>query len=50
MEIGIAFIFYSAADDRSEYELTVRVMGIDGSTIGSIIEIKTSGIVKYSLD
>lgn len=49
-EQGIAFISYTVADDRGEYELTLRVMGIDGSTIGSIIEIKTSGIVKYSLD
>lgn len=49
-EQGIACISYTVADDRGEYELTLRVMGIDGSTIGSIIEIKTSGIVKYSLD
>ena len=47
---GIQFISYTVPDDRSNYELQLRVTGIDASMIGSLIDVQPAGIVKYSLD
>jgi prepilin-type N-terminal cleavage/methylation domain-containing protein len=46
---GVQFISYTAPDDRSNYELQLRVPGIDLSIIGSLIDIQPAGIVKISL-
>ena len=47
---GIQFVSYTVPDDRSNYELELKVLGIDDSIVGSLIDVQPAGIVKYSLN
>ena len=47
---GIQLFSYTVPGDRSNYELQLRVPGVDESTMGSLIDIQPAGIVKYSLN
>jgi len=43
------FVSYTVPLDRSNYDLKLKVLGIDGYIIGSVINVQPAGIVKYSL-
>jgi len=46
---GMMFVSYTVPLDRSNYDLKLKVLGIDGYIIGSVINVQPAGIVKYSL-
>jgi len=46
---GIQFSSYTVPDDLSNYDLKLKVIGIDESIMGSLIDVQPAGIVKYSL-
>jgi len=46
---GIQFVSYTVPDDLTNYEVKIKVTGIDLSIIGSCITIQPAGIVKYSM-
>ena len=47
---GIQFVSYTVPDDLSNYALQLKVLGIDESIVGSLIDVQPAGIVKYSLN
>ena len=47
---GIQFFSYTVPNDLSNYDLKLKVLGIDESIMGSLIDVQPAGIVKYSLD
>jgi len=47
---GIQFVSYTVPDDLSNYALQFKVLGIDESIVGSLIDVQPAGIVKYSLN
>lgn len=47
---GIQFTSYTVPDDLSNYDLQLKVLGIDESMVGSLIDVQPAGIVKYSLN
>lgn len=47
---GIQFFSYTVPDDLSNYDLQLKVLGIDESIVGSLIDVQPAGIVKYSLN
>jgi hypothetical protein len=47
---GMMFVSYTVSNDRSNYDFKFKVLGIEESIIGSIIDVQPAGIVKYSLD
>ena len=46
---GIQFSSYTVPDDLSNYDLKLKVLGIDESIMGSLIDVQPAGIVKFSL-
>ena len=44
------YVSYTVSNDRSNYDLKLKVLGIDGYIIGSVIDVQPAGIVKYFLD
>ena len=47
---NMMFVSYTVSNDRSNYDIKLRVLGIDGYIIGSLIDVQPAGIVKYSLN
>ena len=47
---GIQFVSYTVPVDLSNYALQLKVLGIDESIVGSLIDVQPAGIVKYSLN
>jgi prepilin-type N-terminal cleavage/methylation domain-containing protein len=45
---GIQFVSYTVPADRSNYELQLKVVGIDNSIVGGFVSVQPAGIVKYS--
>jgi prepilin-type N-terminal cleavage/methylation domain-containing protein len=46
---GIQFFSYTVPNNLSNYDLKLKVPGIDESIIGSLIDVQPAGIVKYSM-